>query len=86
MNRNEWEATHCRTGPRRGRATVRATDEMGEMGEMGEMATKALMRSTCRYCLCPIGLSRWSGWIELTFNGSHDMCSGTIAAIHEPTH
>ena len=56
------------------------------MGEMGEMATKALMRSTCRYCLCPIGLSRWSGWIELTFNGSHDMCSGTIAAIHEPTH
>ena len=69
------ERAAARTGP-----SVRATNEMGEM------ATKALMRSTCRYCLCPIGLSRWSGWIELTFNGSHDMCSGTIAAIHEPTH
>lgn len=51
----------------------------------GEMATKVLMRSTCRYCRCPIGLSQWSGWIDLTPYGSHDMCSGTISGVHAPT-
>jgi hypothetical protein len=49
-----------------------------------EMATKVLMRSTCRYCRCPIGLSSWSGWIDLTPHGSHDMCSGTISGVHAP--
>jgi hypothetical protein len=48
------------------------------------MATKALVLSTCRYCRRPIGLSRWSGWIELTPHGTHDMCPGTVSAAHEP--
>ena len=49
------------------------------------MATKALRHGTCRYCRCPIGLSRWSGWVELSPHGSHDMCPGTISASHEPS-
>ncbi len=49
------------------------------------MATKALRRATCRYCQCPIGLSHWSGWVELSPYGSHDMCPGTISASHEPS-
>ncbi len=48
------------------------------------MATKPRRRSTCRYCHCPIGLSYWSGWIDLSPQGSHDMCAGTISAAHEP--
>jgi hypothetical protein len=48
------------------------------------MTTKALRRSTCRYCRCPIGLSQWSGWIDLSPGGSHDMCPGLIAGVHEP--
>ena len=48
------------------------------------MATKARMIATCRYCRCPIGLSRWSGWLDLTPRGSHDMCPGTVSALHEP--
>jgi hypothetical protein len=48
------------------------------------MATKALRQSTCRHCQCPIGLSLWSGWIELAVIGSHDMCPGTISAVHDP--
>jgi hypothetical protein len=48
------------------------------------MATKVLRQSTCRYCQCPIGLSLWSGWIELALIGSHDMCPGTSSAVHEP--
>jgi hypothetical protein len=48
------------------------------------MATKALARSTCRYCHCPIGLSKWSGWVDLSIRGSYDMCPRTIAAVHEP--
>ena len=48
------------------------------------MTTKALMCSTCRYCRCPIGLSHWSGWIDLSYNGSHDMCPGTMCAAHQP--
>ena len=48
------------------------------------MATKPRRRATCRYCHCPIGLSYWSGWIDLSPQGSHDMCSGTISAAHEP--
>jgi hypothetical protein len=49
------------------------------------MATKVRLRSTCQYCHCPIGHSRWSGWIDLTPNGTHDMCPGTVAAVHQPT-
>jgi hypothetical protein len=48
------------------------------------MTTRVRTRSTCRYCHCPIGLSHWSGWVELSLNGSHDMCPGTISAAHEP--
>jgi len=48
------------------------------------MATKARSLSTCRHCRRPIGLSQWSGWVELSPNGSHDMCPATIAAVHEP--
>lgn len=48
------------------------------------MATKAMARSMCRYCHGPIGLSHWTGWIDLTLNGSYDMCPGTISAVHEP--
>jgi hypothetical protein len=49
------------------------------------MATKVRILSTCRYCHCPIGLSHWSGWIDLTVHGSHDMCPSTVSAVHEPT-
>jgi hypothetical protein len=48
------------------------------------MTTKVRARSTCRYCHCPIGLSKWSGWIDLTRRGSADMCPQTISAVHEP--
>jgi len=42
------------------------------------------MQSTCRYCHCRIGLSHWSGWVDLSPNCYHDMCPGTISAAHEP--
>ncbi len=49
------------------------------------MATKARARSTCQHCHCPIGLSRWTGWIDLSVYGTYDMCPAIIAAVHEPT-
>jgi len=49
------------------------------------MTTKALMTSTCRFCHHPIGLSLWSGWVDLSRDGAHDMCPGSISAVHEPT-
>lgn len=48
------------------------------------MATKARRQSKCRYCQRPIGLSLWSGWVELGATGSYDMCPGTISGVHEP--
>lgn len=49
------------------------------------MATKTRARSTCRYCDNPIGLSKWSGWIDMSRRGSFDMCPGTISAVHQPS-
>ena len=49
------------------------------------MATRAGWQSTCRYCHCRIGLSHWSGWVDLSPRWSHDMCPATLSGVHEPS-
>jgi hypothetical protein len=47
------------------------------------MATKVRLRSRCQFCHRPCHLC-WYGWTDLNQNGTHDLCPGTMAAVHQP--
>jgi len=55
------------------------------MDEARHDRTRPLRLSTCRYCHCCIGLTHWSGWVDLSPGGSHDMCPATLSGVHEPS-
>ena len=71
----EAEQCSCRPGP------TGQVPHHGDSGRDGDEAAKAVDVSLLPR---PIGLSRWSGWIDLSLDGSHDMCAGTISGVHAP--